>query len=284
MSNIVYVNGAFLPKEDAKISVFDRGFLFADGIYEVSAVINGKLIDNDMHLARLERSTGEIGLSIPATIDQIKLIQLELMRRNQLTEGMVYLQITRGAPPVRDFAFPVDIAPSLVMFTQASKILDAPLVATGMRIKTVPDLRWARRDIKSVALLAQVLARQEALEAGCHEAWMMDGDLVTEGAASTAHIITHDKRVITRSSSYLTLPGCTKLGMQLSLADAGLEIEQRPFSLEEALNASEAFITSAGHLVMPVTEINGTKIGDGTPGPNALKLRDLYIERVLKDF
>ena len=196
MSNrIAYVNGDFVPHEEARISIFDRGFLFADAIYEASGVLNGRLVDNELHLARLKRSAGEIALELPAPIDRIEAIQKELISRNELVEGVVYFQVTRGVAE-RNFVFPADTPPTLVMFTQAQDLVDAPSARAGIRVKSVPDLRWARRDIKTVNLLAQVLARQAAFEAGCQEAFMIDEKgMVTEGAASTALIITHDNRI-----------------------------------------------------------------------------------------
>ena len=180
MSRIAYVNGSFVPLEEAKVSILDRGFLFADGIYEVSAVLGGKLVDNDSHLLRLQRSVGEIALPLPETLDRIKAIQKELIARNNLVDGLVYLQVTRGAAE-RDFPFPKEVTPTLVMFTTVKDIINAPAAKTGIAVKTVPDIRWERRDIKSVALLAQVLAKQAAAEAGCQEAWMIEDGAVTEG-------------------------------------------------------------------------------------------------------
>ena len=171
---------------EAKVSVLDRGFLFADGIYEVAAVLDGKLIDNASHLARLERSVGEISLALPETTDRIQEIQKELVERNKLVNGMVYLEVTRGADTGRDFAFPKDVKPTLIMFTSVKDIVNAPSATTGISVITVPDLRWARRDIKSVALLAQVLAKQAAAEAGAGEAWMIEDGKVTEGGSSSA--------------------------------------------------------------------------------------------------
>lgn len=256
----------------------DRGFLFADGIYEVSAVINGKLVDNDLHMQRLVRSTGEIGLALPETPERIEAIQKELIRLNALEEGMVYLQVTRGVAE-REFAFPADARPTLILFTQARSLVRSPTGLSGIKVKSVPDLRWARRDIKSVGLLAQVLAKQAAAEAGCQEAWMLQDGLVTEGSSSTAYIITNDGVLITRARSNMTLPGCTRLAIQDLLVEAGLSLEERAFSLEEAFAAREAFITSAGNLVAPVVEIDGKPIGDGKPGVATRRLRELYIER-----
>src|SRR4030088_1117365 len=201
LDQIAYVNGSFVPLGDAKVSVLDRGFLFADGIYEVSAVLDGKLIDNEAHLARLERSVGEIALALPETLPRIVEIQKELIARNGLSDGVIYLQVTRGATVPRDFVFPKDAKPTLVMFTSVKDIVNAPSAKTGIAVKTVPDTRWARRDIKSVALLAQVLPKQAAAEAGCAEAWMIEDGKVTEGGSSSAFILTQDDVLVARENS-----------------------------------------------------------------------------------
>jgi D-alanine transaminase len=281
MSRIVYVNGEFLPEADAKVSVFDRGFLFADGIYEVSAVIAGRPIDNNAHHARLRRSCGEIGLAVPWSDEDLTAIQQELITRNKVDEGGVYMQVTRGSAD-RDFAFPKEAHPSLVMFTQARSITDTPLARTGIRVITVPDLRWKRRDIKSVALLAQVLAKQAAAEAGAQEAWMVEDGFVTEGGSSTSWIVTADRKLISRPLSKAVLPGITRAAVLKLLAEEakaeGLVFEERAFTVDEALAASEAFITSASALVMPVVEIDGERVGGGQPGPVSRRLREIYID------
>ena len=277
MSRIAYVNGDFVPLADAQISVLDRGFLFADGVYEVTSVIDGQLVDNASHLARLERSTAAIGLALPEPIERIATHQKELVEHNKLREGVVYLQITRGAAE-RDFLPAADTIPTLVMFTQAKTIIDAPAAARGIAVKSLPDIRWARRDIKSVALLAQVLAKQAAAADGCQEAWMIEDGLITEGASSTAWILTDDGCLVTRAHSHATLPGCTARALAALAAETGLTIEERPFTLNEALAAREAFITSASSFVLPVVTIDGAPISDGQPGPVARRLRALYLD------
>jgi D-alanine transaminase len=279
---IVYVNGEYLPQADAKISVFDRGFLFADGIYEVSAIFNGQLVDNDAHLARLERSVGEIKLKMPWSRDEITAIQHEVIARNSVSEGLIYLQVTRGSAPVRDFTFPKEVKPSLVMFAKPFNMSDSAEAKTGIRVKTVPDIRWMRRDIKSVALLAQVLAKQEAAEAGCQEAWMVEDGMVTEGGSSTAWIIDQNGILVTRGNSQKILPGITRKAVELLLEDGKIKHDIRPISVEEAYSAQEAWITAASSLVMPVIEIDGHKIGNGKPGPFAMRLRETYIEMARK--
>ena len=277
MSRTVYLNGSFVPLDEARIPIMDRGFLFADGIYEVSAVLDGRLVDNEAHLARLDRSLGEIGIRNPyATAEWIRL-ETELVARNDLNEGLVYMQVTRGVAE-RDFAFPAaDTPPSVVMFTQKKSITGNPLAETGARVVTVEDLRWKRRDIKSVALLAQVLAKQAAAEAGVAEAWMVEDGAVTEGSSSTAFIVTTDRRIVTRPLSTALLPGITRAAVLRLAAEADLTVEERLFSVEEAHAAEEAFYTSASAFVMPVVALDDRPIGSGRPGPLTRRLRELYI-------
>jgi len=199
----VYLNGEFLPENEARLSIFDRGFLFGDGIYEVTAVLEGKLIDSASHMARLERCAREIDVPLPVSTDEIVAIEKRLIEENGLVEGMVYLQLTRGAED-RNFLFSEDIKPTLVLFTQAKTLVTAPI--KGLSVKTVPDQRWARRDIKSVCLLPQVIAKRIAKAEGCDEAWMIEDGFVTEGASSTAYIVTADNRIVTRGNSHKTLP------------------------------------------------------------------------------
>ncbi|MDB5591075.1 D-amino-acid transaminase [Enterovirga sp.] len=277
MSRIVYVNGSFVPYDEARIPIMDRGFLFADGIYEVSAVIEGRLVDNEAHLARLERSLGEIRIRNPHSAAEWTRLEEELVSRNALTEGLVYMQVTRGVAE-RDFAFPADVSPTVVMFTQEKRMTDAPGAETGVAVITVPDLRWARRDIKSVALLAQVLAKQAAAEAGVAEAWMVEDGQVTEGGSSTAFIVTRDGCIVTRPLSHAILPGITRQALLRLAEETQLRIEERPFTPEEAKGAAEAFLTSATSLVMPVVSIDGRAVGEGRPGPIARRLRALYLE------
>jgi D-alanine transaminase len=276
---IAYVNGAFVPISEAKVSVLDRGFLFADGIYEVAAVLDGKLIDNASHLARLERSVGEIELKLPESLDRIEEIQKELVKRNNLVNGMVYLEVTRGADSGRDFAFPKgDVKPTLIMFTSVKDIINAPSAKTGIGVITVPDIRWARRDIKSVALLAQVLAKQAAAEANAGEAWMIEDGKVTEGGSSSCFILTHDDVIVTRQNGSEILPGCTRKAVVKLAEERQLRVEERAFSVEEALAAKEAFITSATVFVQAVVSIDGKKVGNGKPGPMTDRLREIYVD------
>jgi D-alanine transaminase len=239
MSRIVFVNGSFVPYEEASIPIMDRGFLFADGIYEVSAVLDGRLVDNAAHLARLDRSLGEIRIANPYSTAEWIGLEEEMVRRNNLREGLVYMQVTRGVSE-RDFAFP--------------------------------------KDVKSVALLAQVLAKQAAAEAGVAEAWMVEDGFVTEGGSSTAFIITKDNRLVTRPLSHAILPGITRRSVMRLAKEADLAVEERLFSVQEAYDAAEAFFTSATSLVMPVVQIDDRTIGEGKPGPLAQRLRALYLE------
>jgi D-alanine transaminase len=277
MSRTVFVNGAFVPYEEATIPIMDRGFLFADGIYEVSAVLGGRLVDSEGHFARLDRSLGEIRIRNPYDAAEWGRLCEELVRRNGLAEGLVYMQVTRGVAE-RDFAFPKEGAPTVVMFTQAKAITRAPQAETGVGVVTVPDLRWKRRDIKSVALLAQVLAKQAAAEAGVAEAWMQEDGFITEGSSSTAFIITKDKRIVTRPLSNAVLPGITRLSVMRLAAENGLIVEERLFTLDEAHAAAEAFLTSASMLVTPVVMIDRQPVADGRPGPLTRRLRTLYLE------
>ena len=278
MEQIAYVNGSFVPMSEAKVSILDRGFLFADGIYEVAAVLDGKLIDNASHLARLERSVGEIQLKLPETIERIQEIQRELVTRNNLVNGMVYIEVTRGADSGRDFAFPKGVTPTLVMFTSVKDIIGAPSAKTGIGVITVPDLRWTRRDIKSVALLAQVLAKQAAAAAGAGEAWMIEDGKVTEGGSSSAFILTQDDVIVTRQNGSEILPGCTRKAVVALAEERQLRVEERAFSVEEALAAKEAFITSATVFVQAVVTIDGKPVANGKPGPMADRLREIYVD------
>ncbi len=277
MSRTVYVSGDFVPEEEAKISVFDRGFLFGDGVYEVSSVLDGKLVDNRAHLERLKRSLGELQLGCPVPVDEIPAIQKELIARNGLTEGTVYLQVTRGAAD-RDFNFPPDPKPSLVMFTQQKNLIDNPVAQTGIAVVTLPDIRWGRRDIKTVMLLPSSLAKQEAVTRGAADAWMVQDGHVTEGTSNNAYIVTLDGRIVTRHLSNEILHGITRKAVLKLAARDGYTVEQRAFTPEEAYDAAEAFVTSASTFVMPVVKIDDRILGNGVPGPVAGKLRQLYIE------
>lgn len=276
MSRVVYVNGSYVPEEQGKISIFDRGFLFADGIYEVTAVVKGRLVDYDAHMERLERSLREIRLEWPCSKEELKAMHLDMVKRNSLDEGWIYMQITRGAAD-RDFKFPKGVKPTLIAFTQAKKLVDNPDAVRGVSVITVPDIRWARRDIKSVMLLAPVLGKQAAYEAGAFEAWMVEDGKVTEGTSSNAYIV-KDGKVITRGLSNNILAGCTRRALFRLAKEKGVTLEERAFTPDEAYAADEAFLTSASNFVMPIVEIDNKRVGGGQPGPVTRKLRELFLE------
>ena len=277
MSRIVYVNGEYLPEEAATISVFDRGFLFADAVYEVTSVLEGRLVDNPGHLARLRRSLEALCIPMPLAEDEIETVQRTLIERNRLQNGIVYLQVTRGAAD-RDFPYPKKAVPSLVMFTQARPLVDVPAARTGIKVISVPDIRWARRDIKTVGLLAQVMAKQKALEAGVHDAWFVQDGKVTEGSSNNAYIVNAAGNIVTRRLGNEILHGVTRSTVLDLSKQSNILVEERAFTLEEAYAAREAFVTSASIFVLPVVEIDGRRIADGSPGPISRRLRALYIE------
>jgi len=281
MSRIVYVNGTYLPEAEAKISVFDRGFLFADGVYEVTSVLHGKLIDNQGHLVRLHRSLSELDMAAPASDDDIVAIQKTLVERNGVVEGLVYLQVTRGAAD-RDFAYPKDARPSLVMFTQEKNVVANPQADTGIAVVTVDDIRWKRRDIKSVGLLAPCMAKMQAKAAGADDAWMVEDGYVTEGSSNNAFIVNAEGALVTRQLGNEILAGITRAAVLRLAGEQPLKLEERRFSVDEAVNAREAFITSATTFVMPVVSINGRRVGDGRPGEVTRRLRELYIQAAME--
>ncbi|MEO0412423.1 MAG: D-amino-acid transaminase [Pseudomonadota bacterium] len=276
MSKYVYVNGTIVAEADAKISVYDRGFLFGDGVYEVSTVLGGRLVDNAAHLARLERSLKELRIPAPLPLNDIPALQTKLIEMNALDEGVLYLQISRGAAD-RDFGFPANAAPSLVMFTQQKTLIHNPAATKGLKVISIADLRWRRRDIKSVNLLAPVLAKQAAKDAGVDDAWMHEDGLVTEGSSNNAYILTKDDVIVTRNLGHHILSGITRRAVLALANEEGLTIEERGFTLDEAYAAKEAFITSASTFVLPVVSIDGHGIGSGAPGPIAAKMRKRYI-------
>ena len=277
MSRIVYVNGAYVPEEQAKISVFDRGFLFADGVYEVSSVLHGRLVDNAGHLTRLHRSLNELDMATPASDADIESIQKTLIEKNGVDQGLVYLQITRGAAD-RDFAYPEGVAPSLVMFTQKKDLIDNPQARNGIAVIGVDDLRWRRRDIKTVGLLAPSMAKMQARRAGADDAWLVEDGFVTEGSSSNAFIINAEDTLVTRQLGNEILAGITRKAVLKLAAEQQMQIDERPFSIDEAGDAKEAFVTSATTFVMPVVSINGKPVADGRPGRLTRRLRKLYIE------
>ena len=278
MSRTVYVNGQYLPEEEATVSIFDRGFLFADGVYEVTSVIGGKLVDFEGHAKRLERSLGELDMDAPCTTEELLEIHRELVARNGIEEGMVYLQVTRGSAD-RDFAYPKDAAPTLVLFTQAKTLTESPMAERGMSVISIPDERWGRRDIKTVQLLYPSMGKMAAKKAGADDAWMIEDGFVTEGTSNNAYIV-KDGRIVTRQLGTEILHGITRAAVLRFAREAQMKVEERPFTLDEAKAADEAFITSASTFVMPVVKIDGTEIGKGVPGPVATRLREIYVEEM----
>lgn len=278
---IAYVNGRFLPLDEATIPIMDRGFLFGDGIYEVTAVIGANFVDNEPHLMRLDRSLSAIGIRNPHSAAEWVALQRELVERNGMQEGVVYIEVTRGTFE-REFTCPEEIAPNVVMFTQARSVLENPAAEKGVAAITIEDQRWARRDIKSTALLAQVLAKFAAKAAGVSEAFMVEEGVVTEGASSTVFIITNAGTLVTRPLSHAVLPGVTRRSVMRLARETGIHVEERLFSRQEMLAASEVFYTSASAFVMPVTEVDGERIGGGQPGPVTRKLRAIYLEEAQK--
>ncbi|MFD3188958.1 D-amino-acid transaminase [Sedimentitalea sp. HM32M-2] len=280
----VYVNGDYLPENEARISIFDRGFLMADGVYEVTSVLDGKLIDFDGHAVRLQRSLDELEMASPVSKDELLAIHRELIARNGIDQGMVYLQITRGAPADRDFAYPDpdETTPTLVLFTQNKPgLADSPVAQKGLSVISIDDIRWGRRDIKTVQLLYPSMGKMLAKKAGADDAWMVQDGYVTEGTSNNAYIV-KDGKIITRERSQDILHGITRAAVLRFAQEAQMVVEERNFTIDEAKAADEAFVTSASTFVMPVVEIDGTKLGDGTPGRVASRLREIYLEESRK--
>ena len=281
MSRTFYVNGEFVAEQDAKISVLDRGFLFADAVYEVASVIGGRLIDNRAHLKRLARSLSELSMAPPCTDKDIVAAQEKLLQLNNVTEGLLYLQVSRGVAD-RDFAFPQNPKSSLVMFTQVKSLLDSPTATTGIKIVTIPDIRWKRRDIKTVGLLAPSLGKQTAIEAGADDAWMVEDGFITEGTSNNAYIVRSDRVIQTRHLGNEILSGITRDAVLRFAREANYDILEEPFTVDDAKQAQEAFITSASSFVTPVVSIDEVLLGDGNPGPVSTELRKIYIETALE--
>lgn len=283
MSRTVYVNGEYLPEEEAKISVFDRGFLMADGVYEVTSVLGGKLIDFAGHCARLARSLSELEMQNPHSDAEWLAIFREIVALNAVEDGMVYLQVTRGNPGDRDFAYPSDdVKPTVVLFTQSKPgLADSPAAKTGWKVISVDDIRWGRRDIKTVQLLYPSMAKMAAKKAGVDDAWLVEDGFVTEGTSNNAYIVKGNK-IITRALSHDILHGITRAAVLRFASEAQMEVEERNFTIAEAQAADEAFITSASAFVMPVVEIDGAAVGTGTVGRVATRMREIYLEETRK--
>ncbi len=284
MNRIVYVNGAYMPEQEATVSIFDRGFLMADGVYEVTSVLQGKLIDFEGHAQRLRRSLDALDMAMPMPIDELLGVHRELVARNGIEEGMIYLQVTRGSAGDRDFAFPdpEETPVTLVMFTQNKPgLADSPVAKTGIKVISIDDIRWGRRDIKTVQLLYPSMGKMMAKKAGADDAWMVQDGFVTEGTSNNAYIVKNGQ-IITRALSNDILHGITRSAVLRFAQEAQMELVERNFTIDEAQSADEAFVTSASTFVMPVVEIDGKALGAGMPGPIAARLREIYLEESLK--
>jgi D-alanine transaminase len=280
----VYLNGTYLPENEAQVSIFDRGFLMGDGIYEVTSVLDGKLIDFEGHAVRLQRSMSELDMQSPIEMDALLEVHRELVRLNGIDEGMIYLQITRGAPADRDFAYPdpETTAPTIVLFTQNKPgLANSPMAKTGMKVISVEDQRWARRDIKTVQLLYPSMAKMAAKKAGKDDAWMVEDGAVTEGSSNNAYIV-KGNTIITRHLGNEILHGITRAAVLRFAREAQMTVEERSFTIAEAQEADEAFVTSASTFVMPVVEIDDVAVGTGTPGAVVARLREIYLDEMRK--
>ena len=279
----VYLNGEYVAENEAKVSIFDRGFLMADGVYEVTTVLDGKLIDFDGHAIRLARSLSELGMGNPISKDDLLEVHRELVWLNEIDQGMIYLQITRGAPDDRDFAFPpTDTPQTIVLFTQNKPTLaDNPVAKKGIKVISIEDQRWARRDIKTVQLLYPSMGKMMAKAAGCDDAWMVEDGHVTEGTSNNAYIIKGDT-IITRHLGNEILHGITRAAVLRFAKEAQMQVAERSFTIAEAQDADEASITSASTFVMPVVEVDGAPVGTGKVGPIATRLREIYLEESRK--
>ena len=284
MTRTVYVNGDYLPETEATVSIFDRGFLMADAVYEVTSVLNGKLIDFDGHAVRLKRSLDELDMAEPCSKDELLEIHRKLVALNGIEEGLVYLQVTRGSDGDRDFVFPdpETTKPTIVLFTQNKPgLANSPAAEKGISVISIADIRWHRRDIKTVQLLYPSMGKMMAKKAGADDAWMIEDGYVTEGTSNNAYFVKNGK-IVTRPLSNDILHGITRKAVMRMAEEAQMEVEERLFTIDEAKDADEAFVTSASAFVMPVVEIDGVKLGGGTPGPIAKRLREIYLDESLK--
>lgn len=276
MTRIVYLNGAYVPENEAKVSIFDRGLQFADSVYEVWGVLDGRIIDWDNHIARLKRSLGELRIPPPMSDDEIQAMVRELAKRAGLELGLVYLQVTRGVAE-RDFVIDETLAPTVFAFAQHKAASETALLETGATMASVEDLRWARRDIKSTGLLAQSLAKTEAKRAGAYEALLVKDGFVTEGGATSFYFI-KGETIVTRPLSRDILPGCTRISVLRLAREHDLSVEERVFTLDEAKAADGAFLTGASTFVLPIIRIDDATLGDGRPHPLTRRLLDIYLQ------
>jgi D-alanine transaminase len=277
VSRIAYVAGQYLPHRQAAVHIEDRGYQFGDGVYEVIAVIDGRLVDEERHLRRLNRSLTELRINPPMCNAALKIVMREVVRRNGVESGIVYLQITRGVAP-REHAFPKSAKPVLVITSRRTRAPDPRLGRAGIAVITIPDIRWQRCDIKSIALLPNVLGKQQAREAGAYEAWQVDREgYITEGTSTNAWIVTEDGAVVTRAADHAILNGVTRLAVLDIIHREGYRLVERPFSVAEAKAAREAFLTSTTADLLPVVRLDGAPVADGKPGPLSRKLREAYF-------
>ena len=284
MTRTVYVNGDYLPEDEAKVSIFDRAFLMADGVYEVTSVLDGKLIDFDGHVKRLERSLNELDMPHPPEMGDLLDIHRELVRTNGIEEGLIYLQVSRGTDGDRDFVFPdpETTRPTVVLFTQNKPgLANSPTAQKGLKVVSVDDIRWGRRDIKTVQLLFPSMCKMIAKKAGCDDAWLVEEGFVTEGSSNNAYIVKNGK-IVTRALSNDILHGITRAAVLRFAQEAQMEVEERNFTVEEAKSADEAFVTSASTFVMPVVEIDKAAIGNGAVGSVVPRLREIYLDEMRK--
>ena len=282
MPRVAFVDGRYLPHGQAAIHVEDRGYQFADGVYEVVAVIDGRRVDEARHLDRLERSLGELAIPVPMSRRALSQVMGHVVRRNRVVTGLIYLQVTRGVAP-RDHAGPRVVKPVLTVTARPQRPPADELVRQGVRVVTTPDIRWKRNDIKSISLLPNILGKQKAREQGAYEAWLVDADgSITEGTSSTAWIVDADGRLVTRPLDDAILGGVTRAAVIDLAAAAGIAVDERPFSRAQALAASEAFLTSASCYILPVTTLDGAAIGDGRPGAMTLDLLARYRRHILE--
>ncbi len=278
MTQLALVNGQFLSESKATVSIFNRGFLFADGVYEFISVLDGKLIDTEPHFQRLENSLSALQIKWPQERTSLEADITALVSKNNLQEGYVYFQVTRGASQPRAFNFPPENTQStIIAFTQELALIDRPEVKKGVRVISVPDIRWQKRDVKSISLLPQCLGKQAAVQANAYEAIMVEDNVITEGTSSTFYIV-KDNVLITRPLSQKILPGVTRRAILELAKKASIEIEEREFTLEEAYAADEACVTAASNFIMPVIDFDGHQIGNGKPGPIVKQLRGIYVE------
>ena len=280
---IVFVNNEFINETKAKVSIFDRGFLFADAVYEVTAIVDGKILEWNGHIKRLKRSLNELDIKMPIETNELLDIHYKLIEKNNLIEGLIYLQISRGEDD-RSFDYPdSNVKPTIVLFTQVKSLQESNLSKNGMKVISVPDIRWARRDIKTVQLLAPSMCKMMAKKSNKDDAWMVQDGFVTEGTSNNAHIITKDNVLVTRNLSNDILAGVTRRSILKYAKEAQIKVEERPFTIEEAKNASEAFVSSATTFIGPVVEIDNKIIGNGKPGKQSLRLREIYIGESMKE-